>query len=81
MTMKELVLELHNPTVTYNNRPTIWNIDFEIPEKKMAACIGLELMLVFLLGPPNGILLSRKTKNVDLPEPDEPMLSASEKKN
>ncbi len=38
--MKSPVLELHNLTVTYNNKPAIWNIDFAIPEKTMVGIIG-----------------------------------------
>ena len=36
----EPVLELHNITVTYNNKPAIWNIDFAIPHKTMVGVIG-----------------------------------------
>lgn len=34
------LLELHNATVTYQSKPAIWNIDFQIPEGKMVGVIG-----------------------------------------
>jgi manganese/zinc/iron transport system ATP- binding protein len=40
--MKEenIVLELHNLTVSYNNKPAIWNIDFSVPEGRLVGIIG-----------------------------------------
>lgn len=37
---KSPVIELHNATVTYQSKPAIWNVDYEIPEGKMVGVIG-----------------------------------------
>lgn len=34
------MLELHNLTVTYENKPAIWNVDFTLPEGKMIGIMG-----------------------------------------
>lgn len=34
------ILELHNLTVTYQNKPAIWNVDFLLPKGKMIGVIG-----------------------------------------
>lgn len=38
--IEQPVLELHNLTVTYSNKPAIWNVDYAIPEKQMVGVIG-----------------------------------------
>lgn len=38
--MPEPVLELHNLTVTYQNKPAIWNVDYEISGGQMVGIIG-----------------------------------------
>ncbi|MEK6479746.1 metal ABC transporter ATP-binding protein [Catalinimonas sp. 4WD22] len=38
--MAQPILELHNLTVTYQNKPAVWNVDYEIPEKQMVGIIG-----------------------------------------
>jgi len=38
--MEKPVLELHNLTVTYQNKPAIWNIDYEIPGGRMVGVVG-----------------------------------------
>ncbi len=40
MKEEKTVLELHNLTVSYNNKPAIWNIDFSIPEGQLVGVIG-----------------------------------------
>ncbi|MEN7546420.1 metal ABC transporter ATP-binding protein [Rapidithrix thailandica] len=34
------VIELHNLTVTYQNKPAIWNIDYTLPEGNLIGIIG-----------------------------------------
>lgn len=34
------VLELHNLTVTYDNKPAVWNVDYTIPEGNLIGIIG-----------------------------------------
>jgi len=38
--MEDQVLELHNLTVTYQNKPAIWNVDYSIPTQQMVGIIG-----------------------------------------
>lgn len=38
--MEKPVLELHNLTVTYQNKPAIWNVDYEIPGGRMVGIVG-----------------------------------------
>jgi len=38
--MNEPVLELHNLTVTYQNKPAIWNVDYEIQGGQMVGIVG-----------------------------------------
>lgn len=38
--MENIAIELHNLTVTYQNRPAVWNLDYTIPMGKLAAIIG-----------------------------------------
>ncbi|MAY83428.1 MAG: manganese ABC transporter ATP-binding protein [Flavobacteriales bacterium] len=38
--MKEIALETHNLTVSYNRRPVLWNIDFELPAGQIIGIIG-----------------------------------------
>jgi len=38
--IKSPVIELHNATVTYQSKPAIWNVDYQIPEGKMVGVIG-----------------------------------------
>ena len=33
-------IETHNLTVSYNRRPVLWNIDFELPTGKIIGIIG-----------------------------------------
>lgn len=33
-------LEVHNLTVTYESRPVVWNVDYQLPEGVMAGIIG-----------------------------------------
>lgn len=40
MKNEKTALELHNLTVTYNNKPAIWNIDFSIPTGQMVGIVG-----------------------------------------
>ena len=34
------VLELHNLTVTYDNKPAVWNLDYTLPAGKLVGIIG-----------------------------------------
>ncbi|WP_020530784.1 metal ABC transporter ATP-binding protein [Flexithrix dorotheae] len=34
------VLELHNLTVTYENKPAVWNVDYTIPEGNLIGIVG-----------------------------------------
>ncbi len=36
----QTALEVHNLTVSYNRRPVLWDIDFELPEGKLIGIIG-----------------------------------------
>ena len=36
----EIAIETHNLTVSYNRRPVLWNIDFEIPKGQIVGIIG-----------------------------------------
>jgi manganese/zinc/iron transport system ATP- binding protein len=38
--MEKPILELHNLTITYQNKPAIWNIDYEIPGGRMVGIVG-----------------------------------------
>lgn len=38
--MKEIALETHNLTVSYNRRPVLWNVDFELPAGQIIGIIG-----------------------------------------
>lgn len=38
--MNEIVLETHNLTVSYNRRPVLWNVDFELPAGHIIGIIG-----------------------------------------
>jgi manganese/zinc/iron transport system ATP- binding protein len=38
--MKNAILETHDLTVAYNNKPVLWGIDFEIPASKLVGIIG-----------------------------------------
>lgn len=38
--MKEIALETHNLTVSYNRRPVLWNIDFSLPTGQIIGIIG-----------------------------------------
>ena len=33
-------LELHNLTVAYQDKPALWNVDFELPEKQLIGVVG-----------------------------------------
>lgn len=35
-----IAIEAHNLTVSYGNKPVLWNVDFEIPEGKMVGILG-----------------------------------------
>lgn len=37
---QESSLEIHNLTVTYNQRPVLWNVDFELPKGKIIGIVG-----------------------------------------
>lgn len=37
---QKIAIETHNLTVSYNRRPVLWNIDFEIPEGHIIGIIG-----------------------------------------
>lgn len=37
---KNIALELHNLTVTYQNKPAIWNVDYTIPEQEIVGIVG-----------------------------------------
>jgi len=34
------VVELHNLTVTYDNKPAVWNLDYTLPAGKLIGVIG-----------------------------------------
>ena len=34
------ILEVHDLTVAYDNKPVLWNADFSIPEGKMIGIVG-----------------------------------------
>ncbi len=38
--MEEIALETHNLTVSYNRKPVLWNIDFQLPKGKIIGIIG-----------------------------------------
>jgi manganese/zinc/iron transport system ATP- binding protein len=38
--MKEIALETHNLTVSYNRRPVLWNVDFKLPAGQIIGIIG-----------------------------------------
>lgn len=38
--MEEVALETHNLTVSYNRKPVLWNIDFQLPKGKIIGIIG-----------------------------------------
>jgi manganese/zinc/iron transport system ATP- binding protein len=38
--MQQTALEVHNLTVSYNRRPVLWDIDFELPEGRLIGIIG-----------------------------------------
>lgn len=38
--MKEIALETHNLTVSYNRRPVLWNVDFKLPVGQIIGIIG-----------------------------------------
>ncbi len=38
--MKNIALETHNLTVSYNRRPVLWNVDFELPSGQIIGIIG-----------------------------------------
>ena len=38
--MKAVALETHNLTVSYNRRPVLWNVDFELPIGQITGIIG-----------------------------------------
>ena len=37
---ENIAIETHNLTVTYNQRPVLWNVDFELPKGKIIGIIG-----------------------------------------
>lgn len=38
--MSETALDVHNLTVSYNNKPVLWSVDFEIPTGKLVGILG-----------------------------------------
>lgn len=38
--MKEVAIEAHNLTVSYDRRPVLWNVDFELPSGQIIGIIG-----------------------------------------
>mgnify|MGYP001099690536 CR=1 FL=1 len=38
--MKDIAIETHNLTVSYNRRPVLWNIDFKLPVGQIIGIIG-----------------------------------------
>ena len=38
--MEKIAIETHNLTVSYNRRPVLWNIDFEVPAGEIIGVIG-----------------------------------------
>lgn len=40
MKQQAIAIETHNLTVTYNQRPVLWNVDFELPQGKIIGIIG-----------------------------------------
>ena len=40
MEKENISLEIHNLTVTYNQRPVLWNVDFELPKGKIIGIVG-----------------------------------------
>jgi manganese/zinc/iron transport system ATP- binding protein len=38
--MNNVAIEAHNLTVSYNRRPVLWNVDFELPEGQIIGIIG-----------------------------------------
>lgn len=38
--MSEIALETHNLTVSYNRRPVLWNVDFNLPAGQITGIIG-----------------------------------------
>lgn len=38
--VEEAIVEIHDLTVAYNNKPVLWNVDFNIPKGKMVGIIG-----------------------------------------
>lgn len=38
--MSKIALETHNLTVSYNRRPVLWNVDFELPAGQIIGIIG-----------------------------------------
>jgi len=38
--MTKIAIEVHNLTVSYNQRPVLWDIDFSLPEGKLIGIVG-----------------------------------------